>query len=312
MNQDSINKAAKLLLEGNVVAFPTETVYGLGAIATNDTAIAKIYEVKQRPNFNPLIVHIESLSKAQQLGVLSNDALKLAAAFWPGPLTIVTNKQKNCDIALLATAGLSTIALRVPAHPVAQNLLHTVGKPLAAPSANPSGLLSPTTSDHVKTCLGDKISFILEGAPAEIGIESSIIDCTEDTPQLLRPGFITIDQIKSIIPNFSDTNQNHSIKAPGALKHHYAPQLPIRLNAQAAIKANEAFIAFGPNIPKGYVKVINLSLAGDLIEAASKLFSALHQLDQPQYSGIAVATIPNEGIGFAINDRLKRAAATQN
>ena len=308
----SIEEAARLIREGELVAFPTETVYGLGGDATNERAVAKIFEAKGRPQFNPLISHVLDAGEARRLVQWSDVADKLAARFWPGPLTLVLPRAKNSPIALLATAGLDTAAIRAPAHPMAQALIRAAGRPIAAPSANRSGSVSPTRAEHVAESLGDRVKVILDGGPCEVGLESTVLDLTTTTPTLLRPGGATREAIEALI---GPVALSHAIasgdaarKSPGQLDSHYAPARPVRLNA-TSVAGDEALLAFGPRPPAGARQVLNLSPDGDLTEAAANLFAHLRALDRPANTRIAVMPIPQTGLGLAINDRLRRAAA---
>jgi L-threonylcarbamoyladenylate synthase len=296
--------AAGLLRQHQVVAFPTETVYGLGANATSSEAVANIYACKSRPQFNPLIIHVRDIAQAETLGCFTKAAYALAETFWPGPLTLVLNKQKDCPIDPLALAGMDTIAVRVPHHPVAQMLLEAVDFPLAAPSANRSGSLSPTTADHVQKSLGDAVPLIIDGGTCDVGLESTILDCTSDRLAILRQGAVTQEDIETILGYPIGQSTDHTIKAPGQLKSHYAPTLPLRLNADHTMPG-EAWLGFGDK-PQC---TLNLSPTQDLKEASRNLFVMLHLLDTPTYTGIAVSPIPHQGLGMAINDRLERAAA---
>ncbi len=304
-----IGEAARALRTGKLVAFPTETVYGLGGDATNDRAVAAIFAAKGRPSFNPLIVHVSNVSAAAQFAELSTKALAVAKRFWPGPLTLVLPRRRDCRISLLATAGLDSVAIRVPAHPVAQTLLMMAGVPLAAPSANPSGRLSPTAADHVLGDLGDKVEFVIDDGPCSIGVESTVLSLLDDRPRILRPGAVTAEQIADVlrepIETAASADDADAPRSPGRLLSHYAPSLPVRLNAAAA-EAGEALLGFGPAAPKN---ALNLSATGDLQEAAANLFAMLRQLDDPKYRAIAVMPVPETGLGLAINDRLRRAAA---
>ena len=308
-SKSGISKSAQLILRGEVVAIPTETVYGLAADATNDLAIAKIFAAKNRPSFNPLIIHVPNESAAKQFCLWNDVAEKLAARFWPGPLTIVLklNPQSPVAISRLALANLDTIAIRIPAHPIAKKLLRACNVPLAAPSANASGSISPTQSDHVIKSLGERIQYVLSGGESTIGLESTIIDVTS-SPAILRLGGIDIESIQNTIGPVDYLNANHAktIKAPGMLLQHYAPSIPIRIGCDDP-GPREALIAFGDRVPDGFSCVVNLSEKSDLIEAASKLYAAMHTLDCKEFSGIAVMPIPNYGLGLAINDRLRRA-----
>jgi L-threonylcarbamoyladenylate synthase len=300
----ALRRAAEIIRAGGLVAFPTETVYGLGADAENERAVAAIFAAKERPHFNPLIIHVADAAAARHLVAFDERAEKLAAAFWPGPLTLVLPRKPGCKVSGLASADLPTLAVRVPAAPVAYQLLQLCGKPLAAPSANPSGHVSPTTAQHVATALGDKIALVLDGGPCRVGVESTVIGLLDDRARLLRPGGVAAEAIEAIIgPLAPPTEALHS---PGMLASHYAPGLPVRLNAIRA-QPGEALLAFGPDAPEG-ANVFNLSQAGDLEEAAANLFAALHALDRPAFAAIAVMPIPERGLGRAINDRLRRAA----
>lgn len=292
---EAVAEAARLVLEGQPVAVPTETVYGLAADATNGEAVARIYAAKGRPSFNPLIVHVPDLAAAARIGEFNPQARALAEKHWPGPLTLVVPCRPESGIASLVTAGLPTIALRVPAHPVMQALLREAGRPLAAPSANASGRISPTRADHVLASLNGRIPLVLDGGPTTRGIESTIIAATGGPLRLLRPGPVVIDGAE---PATSGT-----VEAPGMLASHYAPSKPMRLNANDR-REGEWLIGFGPIVGDA-----TLSAAGNLIEAAANLFAAMHEADGQMKPTIAVAPIPEEGIGAAINDRLKRAAA---
>lgn len=300
-----IAPAAEALLAGDLVAFPTETVYGLGGDATSDETVAAIFAAKGRPSFNPLILHVTDFSEASIFGNISGDLQRLAEAFWPGPLTLVAPLREDAKISPLASAGLDTIALRVPAHPLARDLLAAVKIPLAAPSANPSGKVSPTTADHVLAGLTGKIAGVLDGGPCPVGLESTIVGLDGDTPVLLRPGGIATEDLAEALGRPLASHKG-AINAPGQLSSHYAPDAPVRLNAKAPDEA-EAYIGFGDS-PAGD---INLSPTGDLIEAAANLFAALRNIDHHK-KPIAVAPIPETGLGAAINDRLRRAAAPRS
>jgi len=308
----SIADAARLIREGELVAFPTETVYGLGGDATNERAVAKIFEAKGRPQFNPLISHVLDAGEAKRLVQWNETADKLAARFWPGPLTLVLPRTKGSPIALLATAGLDTAAIRAPAHPMAQALIRAAGRPIAGPSANRSGAVSPTRAEHVAESLGDRVKLILDGGPCEVGLESTVLDLSTSTPTLLRPGGATREAIEAVIGPIALSDAipsgDSARKSPGQLASHYAPARPVRLNA-TSITADEALLAFGPQSPAGARQMLNLSPNGDLTEAAANLFAYLRALDQPGNVRIAVMPIPQTGLGLAINDRLRRAAA---
>jgi L-threonylcarbamoyladenylate synthase len=291
---DGIEEAARFILAGEAVALPTETVYGLAADATNGAAVAKIYEAKGRPSFNPLIVHVPDIHFAHSLGFFDEAALILAERHWPGPLTLVVPFREDAGIASIVTAGLPTIGLRVPAHPAMQALLRRLNRPLAAPSANASGAISPTRAEHVAASLGGRIALIIDGGPTTHGLESTIVAATGGPLRLLRPGPVAI----SAAPDSGE-----KIEAPGQLASHYAPSKPLRINAATA-EADEFLIGFGD--VEGDA---NLSPSADLVEAASRLFDLLHRADEAPKPRIAVAPIPHAGLGAAINDRLKRAAA---
>jgi L-threonylcarbamoyladenylate synthase len=293
--RESIARAAALIAEGYPVAVPTETVYGLAADATEAEAVGRIYEAKGRPGFNPLIVHVPDLEAAERLGVFSGVAREAAQRWWPGALTLVVPLREGAGIAPAATAGLPTIALRCPADPAMQALLRASGRPLAAPSANASGGISPTTADHVLASLGGRIPLIVDGGPAALGLESTIVAFTGGEPRLLRPGPIAFDAVAA--------PDGAGIEAPGQLASHYAPSKPLRLEATDAAD-DEWLIGFG-----AIAGDENLSAAGSLEEAAANLFAALHRADVQQTGRIAVAPIPDEGVGAAIKDRLRRAAA---
>ena len=299
-----IDKALEVLSAGGLVAFPTETVYGLGADATQDLAVAKIYAAKGRPQFNPLIAHVLDVDAAFELAEFPSDALKLAARFWPGPLTLVLPRRSPCPVSMLASAGLPSLALRVPAHPVALELLREFGKPVVAPSANPSGRISPTTAEHVRAGLGGKVDLILDGGPSAVGLESSIVSFLEERPRLLRSGGLSRGAIEAALGYELPVGPVAGpLHAPGQLDSHYAPHARMRLNA-ARWNEGEARLGFGD-----YDALLNLSRKGDVVEAAANLFSMLHKLDAEGADIIAVAPIPNSGLGEAINDRLMRAAA---
>ena len=299
--------AARLLREGKLVSFPTETVYGLGADATNDEAVASIFAAKGRPQFNPLIVHIANPDEAQRHAHVSPLAQALVDKFWPGPLTLVLPRRSDCAISWLATAGLDTIALRCPAHDVAQALLRTFGGPLAAPSANASGSVSATTAQHVEDSLDGAVGLILDGGPARLGLESTIIGLSTGSAVLLRPGALTRARIEEVAGPLGVAHDAEAAPhSPGRLRKHYATSKPLRLDA-TSISANEALLAIGKPLPGGQV-TLNLSETGDLTEAAANLFRMLRALDQTSAVGIAVMPIPAGGLGEAINDRLARAA----
>lgn len=307
--------AARSLDQGGLVAFPTETVYGLGADATNPAAIARLYQAKGRPAFNPLIAHVGDLAAARQIARFDGAALALAEAFWPGPLTLVLPKADGCAVADLATAGLDTVAIRIPAHPVAREILRRFGRPVAAPSANLSGHVSPTTAAHVESDLSGRIDLIVDGGPVAVGVESTIVGCF-DQPMLLRPGGLPRAEIERVLgrpllqpPVDADSDSGQPL-APGMLASHYAPRARVRLHA-SQIEPGEALLAFGLGAISGIdaaAAVMNLSARGDLAEAAANLFGHLRALDAKGVRIIAVMPIPDEGLGEAINDRLRRAA----
>ena len=311
----AVAAAARSLGDGGLVAFPTETVYGLGADATNAAAIARLYQAKGRPAFNPLIAHVGDLAAARQIARFDAPALALAEAFWPGPLTLVLPKAAGCAVADLATAGLDTVAIRIPAHPVARDILRLFGRPVVAPSANLSGHVSPTTAAHVDSDLSGRIDLIVDGGPVAVGVESTIVGCFEQ-PMLLRPGGLPRTEIERVLgrpllqpPTDSDSDSGQPL-APGMLASHYAPRAQVRLYADR-IEPGEALLAFGLGAISGIdgaSAVMNLSERGDLAEAAANLFGHLRALDAKGAHTIAVMPIPDEGLGEAINDRLRRAA----
>lgn len=315
----SIEAAADVLRRGGLAAFPTETVYGLGADATSDETVAEIFEAKQRPHFNPLISHVALSSQAQSHGHFDKAALCLAQAFWPGPLTLVVPVGSGCEISLLARAGLDTVALRVPAHPVAQQLLEAYGKPVAAPSANKSGFISPTNAAHVLTGLDGRIDLILDGGACGVGLESTIVACCEGQPRILRPGGVARERIEAVLkvagifladPQIEEKD-GQAIVAPGMLASHYAPQAKVRLNA-VEVGSGEAVLDFA-GVLKNYSASApgyrDLSPTGSTTEAAARLFAYLRELDTSNPAAIAIAPVPSTDLGEAINDRLARAAA---
>jgi len=313
-DERAIAEAAACLAAGGLVAFPTETVYGLGADATDGAAVARLYAAKGRPAFNPLIAHVADLAAARALATFNDSAERLAATLWPGPLTLVLPKRDGCPVSDLATAGLDSIAIRVPGHPVARALLNAFDKPVVAPSANRSGHVSPTEASHVMADLGGRIDVIIDGGPAKVGVESTIVACLDDRPALLRPGGIARGTIERLLgAPLAEPEQTAADApiAPGMLASHYAPHSRLRLDARE-VRPGEALLAFGPDALPGAaqaVRVLNLSAAGDTMEAASNLFSYLRALDALEASAIAVMSVPNDGLGEAINDRLQRAAA---
>ena len=309
--------AAALLLAGELVAFPTETVYGLGADATSNTAIAAVFAAKGRPHFNPLICHYPDTDAAFAHVTASDVARTLVAAFWPGPLTLVLPRRITCPVALLAGAGLDTLAIRVPAHPVALALLQAAGRPVAAPSANRSGRVSPTTADHVLEELDGRIAAVVDGGPCRVGLESTVIDLSAGAPFLLRPGGLTVERIEALIGPVAraitpaEAQASRTLRSPGLLVSHYAPVLPLRLCA-AEVAADEALLAFGPPLP-GAAITFELSRDRDAGQAAARLFEGLRWLDREGdrlgLRSIAAMAVPDAGLGSAINNRLQRAAA---
>jgi L-threonylcarbamoyladenylate synthase len=307
---EAIRQAARAVACGDIVAFPTETVYGLGANALDGTAIAKVFAAKERPRFNPLIVHVLGLVEAEAYALLDGTARKLAEAFWPGPFSLVLRKRAGCPVADLVTAGLDTIALRAPAHPVARSLLAEVKLPIAAPSANRSGRISPTTAAHVEAELGERPAMILDGGPCLLGLESTVVSLAAPTPTLLRSGALPREVIETLLgQRLAEAKAGARPASPGQLATHNAPDTPLRLGA-TTVHSNEALLAFGPDAPPGALATINLSASGDLKEAAAKLFGALRELDRAGAITIAVMPIPGDGLGEAINDRLQRAACS--
>jgi L-threonylcarbamoyladenylate synthase len=311
---DATAEAARRLAAGGLVAFPTETVYGLGADASDGAAVARLYAAKGRPSFNPLIAHVASAAAARKLARFDAAAVRLADAFWPGPLTLVLPRAAECPVADLATAGLDSIAVRVPAHPIAQDILRSFGGPVVAPSANRSGHISPTAAAHVLADLDGRIDLIVDGGATPVGVESTIVACL-DAPALLRPGGVPRKAIERVLGQpLADASALSAAKnapaAPGMLASHYAPRTPLRLDAKT-VAPGEALLAFGPALGDGAaaaIKVLNLSARSDPIEAAANLFSHLRALDALGATAIAVMPIPGEGLGEAINDRLRRAA----
>jgi len=291
-----------------LVVFPTETVYGLGGDATDERAVARIFAAKGRPRFNPLIVHIPDLEAAEAIAEFDERAREAAARFWPGPLTLVLKRRAASGVSLLACAGLDTVAVRAPAHPVAQALLRAATIPLAAPSANRAGRVSPTTAAHTVDLAG-RAALILDGGACPIGIESTILDLSGRVPALLRSGGVTLEALTALFGEIDLPDAAGAApRAPGQLASHYAPNLPVRVCAVSA-RPGEALLAFGPTAPPGFAKTRFLSRNGDLAEAAANLFALLRALDRPEFTAIAVMPIPEVGLGLAINDRLRRAAA---
>jgi L-threonylcarbamoyladenylate synthase len=312
-NKDSLDKAANLLRTGKLVAFPTETVYGLGGNAENDSAVAEIYAVKGRPSFNPLIVHVPDIEMAERYVKVNSVARDLMSSFWPGPLTLVLPRREDSKLSLLVSAGLDTVAIRMPAHSIALALLKAAEIGIAAPSANRSGRISPTQAQHVKDELNGLIPMILDGGKCEVGLESTVLDCTSDKLKVLRPGGITKEMLEEKIGkvdwgNVIKPNSENALSSPGMLESHYAPSLAVRLNV-SEVREGEALLAFGSSPLLGAKHMENLSPTGDLKEAAAHLFAFLRMLDLPEYKAIAVMPIPEIGLGVAINDRLRRAAA---
>ena len=309
-DQTTIQNAARVIREGGLVAMPTETVYGLAADATNDASVARIFDAKGRPQFNPLIIHVAGADMAKRYVDVSPIAEKLMSAFWPGPLTLVLPRRKDSGVSLLVSAGLDTLGVRVPNHPLAQALITAVDRPLAAPSANRSGSISPTRADHVAESLGDKVDMILDGGASPVGVESTIVKIDCDRVVMLRPGGIARADIERIIGAKLE-NAAGGIEAPGMMASHYAPDASMRLNAREQ-KSGEAFLGFG-DVEGAGPAALNLSAGGDVVEAAANLFAHLRALDRMSGAAglkvIACAPIPMEGLGEAINDRLARAAA---
>ena len=300
-----LQRARLAIQAGDIVAFSTETVYGLGADATNNQAVAKIFKTKGRPRFNPLIVHVLNENDAKILVSWNSAANKLSRAFWPGPLTLVLPRLPGCKVSFLASAGLDTLAIRVPSHNLARKLLSSTDCPIAAPSANKFGRMSPTTALHVDEEFGPELTLILDGGPCALGLESTVVDLTTKRPVLLRPGSITNEEIGTVIGPIATATQHSKIKSPGMLDRHYAPKASLRLNVNAPVDG-EVLVGFGPLAPDG---AVNLSPAGDLLEAATNFFSTLRELDSAGNKKLAIMPIPTSGLGFAINDRLKRAAS---
>lgn len=316
----AIRRAAEIILEGGLVALPTETVYGLGANALDGRAVARIFEAKGRPQFNPLIVHVPDETSAASLVEMGPAARKAAAQFWPGPLTMILPRRSDCPVSELCSAGLPTLAIRVPRHPAAQQLLRAAAVPIAAPSANRSGQLSPTTPAHVQDSLGDAVDLILAAGSCEVGLESTVLDLSGPHPAILRPGAITAEDLEAVLelPVAYEIEATENPRSPGQLLRHYAPGIPVRLDAVDLIPG-EGLLAFGSEKFMGIrgggaakdmpdTAKRNLSETGDLHEAAANLFRMLHDLDRPEHRGIAVMNIPARGLGIAINDRLRRAA----
>lgn len=320
-SEDSIKQAAAYLNDGKLVAIPTETVYGLGANALDGEAVARIFAAKGRPQFNPLIVHVPDVAAAEKLVVLNDHSKAVASQFWPGPLTMILPRREDCPVSELCSAGLPTLAVRVPAHKAAQALLKEAGVPVAAPSANRSGHISPTTPQHVHDSLGDNVDMILAAGACQNGLESTVLDLSGETPVVLRAGHVSAEEISDVlgIDVAYELEASETPKSPGQLLRHYAPRVPVRLNAVEVLDG-EALLAFGSikfmgrksggaasDMPETALR--NLSESADLHEAAANLFRMMHDLDRPEHKAIAVMNIPDQGLGIAINDRLKRAAA---
>jgi L-threonylcarbamoyladenylate synthase len=311
-DEDALAEGGRLLRAGKLVAFPTETVYGLGADATQGEAVARIYAAKGRPSFNPLIAHVADLEAAQREGLFDDTALRFAKAFWPGPLTIVVPVAPGGSVCDLARAGLDSVGLRIPAHAGARALIAACGRPVAAPSANRSGHVSPTTAHHVAEDLGHAVDLILDGGPTDVGLESTIVACLDGPPRLLRPGGLSREDIEALLgfplAAVMPEDQGDQPLAPGLLTSHYAPKARVRLDAVSA-HPGEAVLDFAGTIGEGHGARLDLSPTGDLVEAAANLFGYLRKLDSAGAAAIAVAPIPDNGLGEAINDRLARAAA---
>lgn len=319
-SKNAVSEAARILRAGGLVAFPTETVYGLGADATNGQAVVRIFEAKGRPQFNPLIIHVADVKAAEKNVEMDDRARAVAAMFWPGPLTMILPRRKDCPVSELCSAGLPTLAVRVPAHKTAQALLKEAGVPVAAPSANISGTISPTAPTHVAAGLGDRVDMILADGACRVGLESTVLDLSGTEAVVLRPGAVSAEDIADVLaqPVSYDFGDHDKPKSPGQLLRHYAPSVPLRMDA-VDLAPDEALLAFGSvkfmgvkgggaagNLPDHAFR--NLSEAGDLNEAAANLFRMLRELDVPENKKIAVMNIPDKGLGIAINDRLRRAA----
>ena len=304
LDAGAIAIAADHIRAGRLVAFPTETVYGLGGDATNGAAVAAIFEAKRRPRFNPLIVHVPDMAAARRIGGFDKRAEDLATVFWPGPLTLVVKRRADSGVSELVSAGLDTVAIRIPAHRGARAFLREAARPLAAPSANRSGKVSPTTAQHAAGELGDAVALILDGGPCEVGLESTVLDISAGAPVLLRPGGVPPEELEAALGcGIAMAGSDTAIASPGMLESHYAPGLRLRMDAARA-EAGEALLGFGP-APDA---TLNLSETGDLREAAANLFAMLRELDRPDFTGIAAMPVPEKGLGRAINDRLRRAA----
>jgi len=324
VNIEAIRQAADIIKDGGLVGMPTETVYGLAANARDGKAVARIFEAKGRPQFNPLIVHVNDIDAAKKIAHMSERDIRCAQEFWPGPLTLILRCREDSGLSELVSAGLSTVAVRVPSHKTARDLIQACAVPIAAPSANRSGTLSTTTPKHVAQSLGEKVDLILADGISEVGLESTVLDCTGDAPYVLRPGAVTAEELSEVlgcVVGYDLGNkETGEVKSPGQILKHYAPSTPVRLRA-VDVQEGEALLSFGSAQFMGMVgsgdqaikalpesAVAHLSKDGDLYEAAANLFAMLHKLDRPEYKGIAVMDVPNEGVGVAINDRLRRAA----
>lgn len=303
---EGLSRAAAILRAGGLVAMPTETVYGLAGDAMNGAAVAQIFAAKARPTFNPLIAHVTGLEMAERLAVFDDRARAVVAAFWPGALTLVLPLREGSGLSPLVTAGLPTVAIRCPAHPVAQALIRAFGGPLAAPSANPSGRVSPTRADHVRQGLDGRIDAIVDGGPCAVGVESTILGL-DGAPVLLRPGGVPVEALEAMLGPIGVGGDAHKPNAPGQLASHYAPEAGVRLGVTAPV-AGEVWVGFGPGCDAA---ALSLSRGGDLVEAAAALFQTLRDADALAGPGgrIAFAPVPETGLGRAINDRLRRAAA---
>ena len=305
----AIAEAAEILRRGGLVAFPTETVYGLGADATDDRAVARVFEAKNRPEFNPLIVHVPDIAAARLLVEWTGKAQALAQRFWPGPLSLVLPRLPDCPVSRLAGAGLPTLAVRAPRGAAARKLLEEAGRPVAAPSANPAGAVSPTRAEHVVDALGHAVDLVLDDGPCAVGVESTVVELGGEKPALLRPGGLPAEEIEALTgPLARRPDAEDAPRSPGQLASHYAPALPLRIGARDP-RPGEALLSFGPETPSGAAVERNLSPSGDPVEAAANLFAALHELDRSGCTGIVAMPVPETGLGLAIMDRLRRAAA---
>lgn len=305
---EAIAAAARILRSGGLVAFPTETVYGLGADATDDRAVARVFEAKNRPEFNPLIVHVPDIAAARLLVEWTGEAQALAERFWPGPLSLVLPRLPDCPVSGLAAAGLPTLAVRAPRGAAARALLERTGRPVAAPSANPAGAVSPTRAEHVLDALGEAVDLVLDDGPCPVGIESTVVDLCGEEPVLLRPGGLPAEEIEALTGSLAQAGDTGAPRSPGRLASHYAPALPLRIGGGDP-EPGEALLSFGPGAPSGAASERNLSPSGDPVEAAANLFAALHELDRSGCAGIVAMPVPETGLGRAIMDRLRRAAA---